>query len=406
MKRKLLTAMVAIAMLTGTACNPAADDAADVDTVVSEIPTTAEEPSIPPSEPPPDGPTDPASEPPAGATDTSEAGQGALLLIMDASGSMTKTDAEGNTLMDGAKQALRDVVQGLPEGMHTGLRVYGHRVPNTDKQRGCKDTELIQPVGPLDRQAMLTAIDGFQAKGFTPIGHSLQKGADDLPPEGARSIILVSDGEDTCAPPNPCKVAATLREDGVDLVIDTVGFALGDNDKARRQLECIAERGGGEFHDVSNAAELVDALQQVSDREARRFDASGQTLEGAPAPNDAQTGQLDTAYTDTVLRSETNWYRFEVPPGTEVQGQLTIAPNPESGGGAFCPYIYLADAGDSHPAYGSGDGNPSTEAIIAQTDPAVIDANEIYLKIQTDNCLTSLEDPATYEIELQLNTVG
>jgi hypothetical protein len=132
----------------------------------------------------------------------------------------------------------------------------------------------------------------------------------------------------------------------------------------------------------------------------------GGTLEGAPVPNDAQTGQLNTTYTDTVLRSETNWYRFDVPPGTEVQGQLTIAPNPESGGGAFCPYIYLADAGDSHPAYGSGDGNPSTEAIIAQTDPAVIDANEIYLKIQTDNCLTTLEDPATYEIELQLNTMN
>jgi hypothetical protein len=406
MKRKMLSAMVAIAVLTGTACSPAADDSAEVGTVVSESPTTNEEPFIPPSEQPSVGPTGPASEtPPAQTTDTSDAGEGALLLIMDASGSMTKTDAEGNTLMDSAKQALRDVVQGLPEGMHTGLRVYGHRVPNTDKQRGCKDTELIQPVAPLDRQAMLAAIDGFQAKGYTPIGHSLQKGAEDLPPEGARSIILVSDGEDTCAPPNPCQVAATLREEGVDLVIETVGFALGDNNKARKQLECIAKKGGGEFHDVSNAAELVEALQQVSDREARRFNASGATLEGAPAPNDAATGQVDTTYTDTVLRNETNWYRFEIAPGSEVRGELTLAPNPDSAGGAFCPKIDVTDAGDSFLVGGGlGDGDATTEAIVAQTEPVVLDTNEVYLKIQTDSCLPTLEEEATYEIEFKVTT--
>jgi hypothetical protein len=275
---------------------------------------------------------------------------------------------------------LRDVVEGLPDGMHTGLRVYGHRVPNTDKKRGCKDTELVHPVAPLDRQAMVDAIDGFQAKGFTPIGHSLKKAAGDLPPEGARSIVLVSDGEDTCAPPNPCKVAATLRDNGVDLVIETVGFALGDNNKARRQLECIAEKGGGEFHDVSN---------------------------GAPAPTDAQTGQVDTAYTDTVLRNETNWYRFEMAPGSEVRGELTLAPNPDSAGGAFCPKIDLTDAGDSF-LVGSGmnDGDATTEAIVTQTDPVALDTNEVYLKIKTDNCLPTLEEEATYEIEFKVTTAN
>ena len=88
----------------------------------------------------------------------------------------------------------------MPNDSLVGLRVYGHRIPNRDKRRGCKDTELITPVGPLDRSAMKQQIRSFDAKGFTPIGLSLRKGAGDLPAEGKRTIVLVSDGIDTCAP--------------------------------------------------------------------------------------------------------------------------------------------------------------------------------------------------------------
>lgn len=72
----------------------------------------------------------------------------ALLLIMDASGSMNASDGGGGTKIQAAKSALNGVVDALPEDSLVGLRVYGHRIPNTDKARGCKDTELIAPVGP------------------------------------------------------------------------------------------------------------------------------------------------------------------------------------------------------------------------------------------------------------------
>lgn len=32
------------------------------------------------------------------------------------------------------------------------------------------------------------------------------------------TIIVVCDGEATCAPPEPCGVAAKLREDGIDML--------------------------------------------------------------------------------------------------------------------------------------------------------------------------------------------
>src|SRR5690606_30630643 len=140
------------------------------------------------------------------------------------------------------------------------------------------------------------------------------------PPEGPRTIILVSDGEDTCSPPDPCEVAAGIREDGVDLVIETVGFALGDNEAARQELSCIAEAGGGEFRDIATAAELVEQLEVVSVREARRDQQGGTAVEGAPVPLDAPDIAVNETYTDTILVGEFLYYRVDV---TNVSGEIT-----------------------------------------------------------------------------------
>ncbi|CAN5811616.1 hypothetical protein BH23ACT8_BH23ACT8_18670 [soil metagenome] len=75
----------------------------------------------------------------------------ALLLTMDSSGSMAEPDALGGLRIDGAKDALRGVVDALPDELPTGMRVYGHQFDASDQAHGCADTELIAPVEPLDR---------------------------------------------------------------------------------------------------------------------------------------------------------------------------------------------------------------------------------------------------------------
>ncbi len=101
---------------------------------------------------------------------------------------MRADDGSGRPKIEAAKQALTTFVDGVPEGSTVGLRVYGHRVPNTDKANGCRDTDLVTPVRPVDKAQMKAAIGRFQPTGFTPIGYSLQEAAKDLPPrESARS---------------------------------------------------------------------------------------------------------------------------------------------------------------------------------------------------------------------------
>jgi hypothetical protein len=72
--------------------------------------------------------------------------EGAMLIILDASGSMNNLDENGVPFIDKAEDAVLELVDALPDGMNVGLRVYGHREPNTDAVRGCQDTELVRPL--------------------------------------------------------------------------------------------------------------------------------------------------------------------------------------------------------------------------------------------------------------------
>ena len=330
---------------------------------------------------------DTGSEESADGDEEEEAPEGALLLIMDASGSMNDEGSDGEPLIDGAKAALHGVVDSLPDGLHTGLRVFGHRYPNTDKTNGCKDTELIAPVAPLDREALGDAIDSYNAKGFTPIGYSLQQAANDLPPEGARTIILVSDGDDTCAPPDPCQAVQDLKDDGIEVVIHTVGFALGDNQAARDQLTCIAETGGGQFYDVEDADDLATTLEDVSEDETNRFEAAGEQLEGAEIPRDANTGEVGTQYVDTVTHGDVNFYRFEIPQGSEVEAEVVTQGNPNSDE-LLCMGAYLTDDDDdANYSYSELGGDNSSVTQIDNIDPVVVDdADEVFLKLDASDC--------------------
>lgn len=331
----------------------------------------------------------------------------ALLLIMDASGSMNSRDDNGDKLIDGAQEALHDLVAELPDEQDVGLRVYGHRSPNDDRENGCQDTELIHPVGPLDRDALDEAIDGYDASGFTPIGLSLEEAADDLPSEGPRTIILVSDGIDTCAPPDPCEVAEDLGSEGIDVVIHTVGFALeqaapDEAEGARDELGCIAEATDGEFVDVETADELADTLEDMSTRDPRGHEVEGSQLEGAPIPRSAETGEVDTLYSDVALGGEVNFYRFEVTPGSEIRGELVVVGNPQASDTLMCPNVYLVDEGDSAIASPADyPGGYADETFVKHSEPVTVDSDEVWLRVETDGC-TGGAGPVDHEFDIEL----
>ncbi|MBT2490552.1 VWA domain-containing protein [Streptomyces sp. ISL-96] len=252
-------------------------------------------------------------------------GAGSLVMVLDSSGSMADDDGSGRTRMEAARAAVATVVDTLPDGHPTGLRVYG-----ADRASGCSDTRLVRPVQPLDRDAMKRAVDGVRPKGDTPMGLSLQKAAQDLPEPadgalGRRTVLLISDGEDNCGTPQPCEVARQLGEDGIDLRIDTIGFQV--RGKARQQLECVAEAGHGSYYDAPDAKALARQLQRASQLSAGGYRLRGESVEGGASASDAP-GLAPGQYTDTIGPGETRWYAPRLDAKSAADLAVTAVPQP------------------------------------------------------------------------------
>ncbi|SEE84465.1 vWA domain-containing protein [Jiangella alba] len=230
-----------------------------------------------------------------------------MMLVLDSSGSMAEATPSGGTRIDAAKDALRQVIAGLPDDQEVGLRVYGAEVFSQNDPGACTDSQLIAAPDTGNRDALTAALDDYEPYGETPIGHALQEAGKDLGTEGPRTIVLVSDGEPTCAP-DPCEVATQLAGDGVDVRIDVVGLDV--DEAARDKLRCIADNGHGTYYDAKDADDLVRSLDTSTTRASRPFDLTGTPIEGAATPADAPvitTGQ----YLDTVPAEGGLWYRAE-----------------------------------------------------------------------------------------------
>jgi von Willebrand factor type A domain len=177
-----------------------------------------------------------------------------IALILDASGSMNAKLASGGTRIDAAKTAVAAFVAKLDSNVRIGYRVYGHQSPTREKN--CKDTELLVGFGPAsaNRDAILAKTQSVKAQGYTPITYVIQLAAADIAKEpGARTIVLVSDGKETC-PGDPCAAAKALADADANLVIHTIGFNV--DAAARFQLQCMARVARGTYSDATGAADL------------------------------------------------------------------------------------------------------------------------------------------------------
>ena len=171
--------------------------------------------------------------------DPVEARKKNILIILDASGSMwgqvSLKRPDGihtqKCKIEIAAKVLEEYVGDLDEKkVNMGLRVFGRR-----RELGCKDSELIIPVEPLDKKAFTMAVRDVKPGhlGKTPIAYSLRKALVDISTPndirrfldsgelsgGNKSIILITDGKEGCDSIEELKgLEEDLRWLGVDIV--------------------------------------------------------------------------------------------------------------------------------------------------------------------------------------------
>jgi Ca-activated chloride channel family protein len=144
-------------------------------------------------------------------------------------------------------------------------------------------------------------------------------------------VILVSDGGDNCAPPDPCRAAADVSKQGVKLSISVVGLQV--NERVRRQLRCIAKAGGGTYVDASAPNTLRDELLAAIARAFRDYRPVGTPVHGGPAPGQAAAvgrGQ----YVDELQPGDERYYAVQAKRGQRLYAAATAIPPRDFGGTA------------------------------------------------------------------------
>lgn len=179
-----------------------------------------------------------------------------LEIILDVSGSM-KLGLGKKTRWTTALEVLKSVVDKLPDDFNVGLRAYAHRQPAKSKAT-CTDTELLLPIQKLNRSRILSAVNRLQPRGETPLIYSILQAPADLRPVGGGSIVVITDGEDTCKG-DPIAAAEQLKGSGLEVTLNIVGFTL-KGKKVQEQLTQLAQSTGGRYYGAQSGEALARAL--------------------------------------------------------------------------------------------------------------------------------------------------
>ncbi len=193
-------------------------------------------------------------------------------LILDASNSMWG-QIQGVSKIAIAKEVLEQIINGLPEEMNVGLRLYGHRFGLND-QRACQDTELNVPIGPINKAQLIDIIEKIQPKGKTPLVYSVLQAGNDFQNIQRGNIILITDGVESCDG-DVDSIAPALKKLGIDLKVHIVGFDIKEAE-ARAELEAIAKSTEGTYLDAKDSEELLSSLEQTLTIEFEILDKEGQ----------------------------------------------------------------------------------------------------------------------------------
>jgi hypothetical protein len=182
--------------------------------------------------------------------------------LLDLSGSMMKR-IDGVPQIDLAKKSFREALKVIPANELVAVRVFAHRIEQSNKLGSCQDTELIYPFAAVNLESIEKVLGKLEPKGYTPLAYGLEKSGEDLITVGKerepeRVIVVLSDGEETCGG-DPIAVLKALKDKGVKVVVHTIGFNV--EDIARKQLQEIAAFSGGKYFDAKDGVRLSESLQ-------------------------------------------------------------------------------------------------------------------------------------------------
>lgn len=198
-------------------------------------------------------------------TDVAVAPGHKVYVILDCSGSMLP-EMGGKQKFEAAREAVAALVKELPDNAEVALRAYGHR-KNARQEGADLDTELVVPMGKLNRPAFMAKLNALKPRGKTPLALSLREAIKDVgnaanDPEKPVTLVLLTDGGEDTRPRQDPLAAADEAGKLKGLNFQIVGFDINRSDWDE-QLRGMAGRGGGQYLPAAESKALARDLRSA-----------------------------------------------------------------------------------------------------------------------------------------------
>ncbi|HET7690253.1 MAG TPA: type II secretion system F family protein [Nocardioidaceae bacterium] len=208
------------------------------------------------------------------ASEASEEIRRTTVLAMDVSDSMS-TDGR----IDAAKEAAATFLENAPEDLNVGLVTFAGNV-----------TTVSAPT--TDHDELAATIQGLELSRGTRLYQGVQAAVAATGREGARSVLVLSDGADSTSTPISTALSAITSSGASNRVkVDVVAISQGEED--RDKLAQIAAAGGGAVLDADDPSQIEGLFED----EASALAAQVLISATPPANLRGQEGQIDVALT-------------------------------------------------------------------------------------------------------------
>jgi tight adherence protein B len=221
----------------------------------------------------------------------------ATILTLDVSDSMK------GTKLRAAKQAAEQFLKIAPRNVQVGVASFATK-PNL----------LVRPT--LDRVQALGAVRGLAVSGDTALYDAITLSVRSLGSVGVRSIVLLSDGDDTKSQNDLATARETVRRSGV--VLDVVAIKARD---ALPELKQLTNAGRGRLVATESVGDLTRLFQNQASDLGRRMIVSATLPAGLP-PGSTTISVTASTGTRTLTANA------EVPLGTASTPAAAAGPIP------------------------------------------------------------------------------
>ena len=173
-----------------------------------------------------------------------------VVVIVDGSGSMGEPFVGSPSRMAMAKDAIEHVVTGLPAPVDVAL------IDFSDCDRVRLDKFYSQP----ERPSLIREVRGLRPDRGTPLARSIERAGNIISGDVDSTIVVVSDGEDTCGR-DPCAAARAVKAKRPNVTINVIDVS---GERGRSMVQCIAGATGGKVLTPNSSLDMKNKVQQAT----------------------------------------------------------------------------------------------------------------------------------------------